>query len=230
MLFNDLLFLFFPEVCAACHQALMKGERSVCMSCRYHLPKTDFHKNPENPMAKNFWGRIPLETAVACYYFNKGEKVQSMLHALKYKGLEELGREIGKLYGQELKDSNSLRPVDLVCPVPLHPKKLRKRGYNQSASFAEGIASGLGTEYSYQVLKRQINTSTQTRKNKTARWQNVKDVFCLDSKTEAGTLQNKHILIVDDVVTTGATLEAAAKTLLSIQDTKISLAAMAYAT
>jgi predicted amidophosphoribosyltransferase len=118
----------------------------------------------------------------------------------------------------------------LVCPVPLHPKKYRKRGYNQSACFAEGIAIGLGTLYSDQVLKRQINTATQTRKNKTARWQNVKDVFCLDSNLEASSLSNKHILLVDDVVTTGATLEAAANALLSIQNTKISLAAMAYAT
>lgn len=226
---KDLLFLFYPEVCAACHQALIEGERSVCLSCRYHLPKTDFHKNPANPMARNFWGRIPLETAVACYYFNKGEKVQAMLHALKYKGREELGREIGNMYGQDLLASGTLHPIDIVCPVPLHPKKLRKRGYNQSACFAEGLAAGLGADFKADLIKRKVNTHTQTRKTKAARWNNVKDVFEITTEQSFAALANKHILLVDDVVTTGATLEAAAKALLSCSDLKISLAAMAYA-
>ncbi len=226
---KDLLFLFYPEVCAACHQALVKGELSVCISCRYHLPKTDFHENPENPMAKTFWGRIPFETAVACYYFNKGEKVQAMLHALKYKGMEALGREVGEMYGQDLLAAGALPPIDMVCPVPLHPKKLRKRGYNQSACFAEGLAAGLGTDFKADLLKREVNTDTQTRKTRSARWKNVKDVFVLAPEHRSSVHTNKHILVVDDVVTTGATLEAAAKAILTCGDIKISLAAMAYA-
>ncbi len=230
MLLQDLLYLFYPEVCAACHQALIKGERCVCLSCRYKLPKTDFHCNPENPMAKSFWGRLPLETAVACYYFNKGEKVQSMLHALKYKGREDLGREIGKMYGNDLRESGQLKPVDFIVPVPLHPKKLRKRGYNQSACFAEGLAEGLGVAYSDRILKRTVNTATQTRKSKLARWKNVKDVFCVDPTVLEGQLDNTHVLLVDDVVTTGATLEAAARVLLEKANLSISLGAMAFAT
>lgn len=173
-----------------------------------------------------FWGRVNIHSASAFYFFEKGGKVQNLMHQLKYRGKKEIGTLVGNWYGAELKNSELFNSVNLVVPVPLHPKKMKKRGYNQSESFAEGIAKAMEIQMDSTNFIRNIETETQTKKARYNRWQNVETVFEVKSPT---IFENKHILLVDDVVTTGATLEACAQKLLSIGGTKISIATIAYA-
>lgn len=224
---KDFFSLIFPQVCVSCGKALYKNEKSICMFCIYHLPKTNFHTDKVNPIAKIFWGRVPVVAASAYYSFAKGGNVQHLIHQLKYKGQKEVGVTIGKLYGQELKLIEEFRLADIIIPVPLHKKKQRKRGYNQSEYFAEGLSQGMNIKTDFKSLYRALASETQTRKSRFNRWKNVESVFQLRDKIS---LSGKHILLVDDVITTGATLEACAHTLLQIPDVTISIVTMAYAT
>lgn len=221
----DFISLIYPQLCHACEKPLYKNELLICTHCKYHLPKTRYHSDKDNPVAKLFWGKTPVENAAACYYFNKGSNVQRMIHHLKYGGRKEIGAEIGKWYGYDLKCSPFFSGVDMVIPVPLHPKKLKKRGYNQSEHFAMGLAEGLCKQVSTAHLVKKEYSETQTRKSTFQRWKNVETVFAVNNPQE---LSGKHILLVDDVVTTGSTLEACARKLLEIPDTKVSIAAIAY--
>ena len=223
---KDFFSLIFPQVCVACGNALYKNEKSICMFCIYHLPKTNFHTDKENPIAKIFWGRAPINAASAYYTFAKGGNVQHLIHQFKYKGQKEVGITIGKLYGEELKSNEYYKLIDVIIPVPLHKKKLRKRGYNQSEYFAEGLAQGMNVMTDCKSLYRALASETQTRKSRFNRWKNVESVFQLKDSTS---LIGKHILLVDDVITTGATLEACAHTLLKIPGVTISIVTMAYA-
>lgn len=179
-----------------------------------------------NPVAQIFWGRVPIFSAAAFYGFNKGGKVQRIIHQLKYKGNQAIGVTVGKLYGYELKESEHFNTVNTIIPVPLHPKRQRKRGYNQSDCFAEGLSESMKVEADCKTLFRAAESETQTKKSRFSRWQNVETIFQLRDMTA---LQGKHILLVDDVITTGATFEACAQTLLQVPDIKISIAAIAYA-
>ncbi len=223
---NDFISLIFPQVCVACGKSLYKNEQSICTYCVYHLPKTNFHLDNENPIAKIFWGRINIHSASAMYGFNKGGKVQHLIHQLKYKGQKEVGVAVGKIYGHELKQHENFKTVDTIIPVPLHPKKQKKRGYNQSESFAEGLAESMKVDADFNTLFRAYESETQTRKSRFSRWKNVETIFHLK---DPGKFKGKHILLVDDVITTGATLEACAQTLQRIPDIKISIATIAYA-
>jgi ComF family protein len=222
---NDFISLIFPEVCASCGNSLYKNEETICTWCVYHLPKTNFHLYNDNPIAKIFWGRINIHSAGAFYGFNKGGKVQHLIHQLKYKGRKEIGYTLGKLYGPDLKKAESFSTVNTVIPVPLHPKKIKKRGYNQSEAFASGLADSMAAEPDFSTLYRAKESESQTRKTRFNRWENVETIFRL---SDAEKLSGKHILLVDDVVTTGATLEACAQTLGQIPDVKISIATIAY--
>lgn len=223
---EDFLSLIFPQVCVACEGALYKHEKNLCTICQNQLPRTDFHLDKDNPVAKHFWGKVEIENASAFLYFEKGGRVQSLMHYFKYKNMPEVGAEIGELYGRDLKATKTFSDCDLIIPVPLHPSKLLSRGYNQSEFFATGLSSILGMPTDFINLYRAVKTSSQTKKKAYDRFKNMEDIFRLNTPKE---LENKHILLVDDVVTTGSTLEACANTILKIPGTKISIATMAYA-
>ncbi len=205
----------------------MKQEQIICNSCLYQLPYTNFHQLPNNPIEKIFWGRAIVEQAGAYLYFNKGNKVQNLMHRFKYKGVKDIGKYIGAAYGRELYKANYLSNADVLIPVPLYPEKQRKRGYNQSQCFAEGLSEGLGIKTESETLIRVKNSATQTQKNRFERWQNVEHIFEIANQAA---IQNKHIILVDDVITTGATVEACIATLKKTTPCKISFLALAYAT
>jgi ComF family protein len=222
---NDFISLIFPKVCVSCGKSLYKNENIICTFCSYHLPKTNFHTDNANPIAKIFWGRINIFSATAYYNFGKGGKVQHLIHQLKYRGQKNIGVAIGKFYGYDLRKSEYFNSVEMIIPVPLHPKKQKKRGYNQSEFFALGLAESMKTQTDFTTLYRAVESETQTKKSRFNRWKNVETIFQLK---ENHLLEGKHILLVDDVVTTGATLEACAQTLLQIQGVKVSIATIAY--
>lgn len=223
---NDFISLIYPQNCASCGNSLFKHEECLCTFCRYHLPKTNFHLQTGNPVEKLFWGRADIFSAAAYYAFGKGGKVQHLIHQLKYNGKKEIGFTVGKLYGYELKQSGKYESVDTIIPVPLHEKKKKKRGYNQSEYFAEGLSKSLNVAADTVSLLRVYESETQTKKSRFSRWQNVETIFQV---VEPKKLENKHILLVDDVVTTGSTLEACALTLLQIPNVKVSVATIAFA-
>ncbi|MGI8892227.1 MAG: ComF family protein [Bacteroidia bacterium] len=221
---KDLLSLIYPQVCVICPEDLYQGEKFICSKCRYQLPRTGFHQLSDNPVAKHFWGRIPVEGATSYFYFNKGLKVQELIHQVKYRGKKELGVYLGDMFGSELKLSPFAQKIDLVIPVPLHEQKQKKRGFNQSYYIAKGIADALSAKCVPDLIRRSVATDTQTRKSRIKRWENVEDKFVA---THSDQLQNKHVLLVDDVVTTGSTLEACARAILEVQGTKVSIATLA---
>lgn len=223
---NDLFALFFPNLCQGCGQPLIRGEDVICNLCHFHLPKTYFHNDPDNILNKVFWGRTTLESAAAYLYFSKGSQVQHLLHLLKYKGKQEIGYRLGVWYGIELRQAGVFRDADLIVPVPLHPSKLRRRGYNQSQAFAEGLVSVMKAKLETGCLYRKADTKTQTKRSRYSRWENVGGIFAVKHPEK---LQGRHILLADDVVTTGATLEACAQALLEVPGVKVSVATIAYA-
>jgi ComF family protein len=222
----DLINLFYPEVCSACNNALFKGEKTLCTNCLYHLPKTNFHLIAGNVVEKQFWGKVPLHSATSLYYFNKGERVQKLIHRLKYHGDKDVGTLTGRILGLELKICERFATVDTVIPVPLHSSKKRLRGFNQSDFFAEGLADSMGVKHVPDYLVRKKATSTQTRKSRFSRFENVDRVF---SVNEVYKPDAQHFLLVDDVITTGSTMTACAEALLRWENCKVSIATIAYA-
>jgi ComF family protein len=222
---RDFTGLFFPGYCAACENALYKNETILCLKCFAALPRTGFHQNPDNEVARIFWGRIPVRHATALMYFIKGSHYQHILHELKYNGRKEVGTEMGRLFGIELKNS-PFSDADLIHPVPLHPAKQRQRGYNQSEIIARGMADILRLPVETAVIRRMEDTRSQTHKSRYERWENVGQVFrCEDPDP----VRNKHVILVDDVITTGATIEAVASSILAVEGVTVSIASLAFA-
>ena len=222
----NLLELLFPTLCVTCGNRLVTQEKFLCIDCWHDLPVTNFHFDTENKVARLFWGRVKLENATAFFAYNKGSNYQHLIHFIKYKGLKELGFETGRRFGIALSASPDYNSVDFVVPVPLHPKKQKQRGYNQSQWIACGISESLQKPVSLDNLKRNLHTSTQTRKNRYERWENVENIFEVTRPEE---FKGKHILLIDDVVTTGSTLESCAFQLLQIENVKVSIATLAFA-
>jgi len=221
---NDFISLIYPEVCVICGNNLWRHEQTICHSCEFHLPKTNFHLEKDNPIFRLFWGRANVESAAAFFYFNKGNTVQHLIHALKYKGRKDIGVELGIRYGRLLESSYLFQDIACIIPVPLHEKKMAQRGYNQSEQFAIGLAATMKTATISTDLVRKISTETQTKKNRYKRWQNVSEKFMIKNPDK---FLGRHILLVDDVITTGATLEACIQALSSIPGIQISIAAIA---
>lgn len=220
----NLLNLFFPKVCLACDEHLGDNETYVCTTCRHEFPVTDFHTKPDNAVAKRLYGRVNFCNATSLLWFHKKGKVQHMIHNLKYKGYDEVGLFLGQWLGAELKNTNLYNDIDVVIPVPLHKSRLRKRGYNQVDKFGKEIAKALNTVYNDDVLIKTKATTTQVFKDRLKRLTTHNSDFSIVEKTS---LKGKHILLVDDIITTGATLEACSNALLAIDDIKISIATMA---
>ena len=221
---SDFLYLFFPNCCRGCEESLVKGEKIICTRCMLDLPKSNYHRERENPFYLKFQGRLPVMFVMTFFKFVKSGKVQHLLHSLKYKNHPEIGVELGRVYAADLISENYKDKFDVIVPVPLHPSKKRKRGYNQSEEFGKGLAEILEIPCTEKFLKRIKSTATQTRKSRLNRWENVSDVFEVAEKDE---LQGKRILLVDDVVTTGATLEACGMKLLAAGCAEISIACIA---
>ena len=222
----DFVSLLFPELCAACHESLITKEHLICTKCRFDLPFTNFHLQADNIVARQFWGKMPVEAAYALYYFTKGGKIQNLMHQFKYKGVKEIGNLLGEIAGAQLITSEPFKNIDLIVPVPLHKKRLRERGYNQSLCFAEGLATKLNATVEDNNLVRTVATKTQTHKSRFARFENMQEVFIVKDPER---LKNKHVLLVDDIVTTGSTLEACGVQLLKAEGVKLSIATIAYA-
>lgn len=224
-MFADFFNLIFPKLCAACGNTLFKQEYIICTFCQFNLPKTNFHLHQDNDVCRIFWGRIQIEMAAAFYKFSKKSKVQHLLYQLKYKGNKEVGELVGALYGYELKKAPLYEGIDVIIPVPLHPKKKKIRGYNQSECIAKGLSKTMNVELDTTSVYRKVYTQTQTKKTRYDRWENVNSIFGINHPEK---LKNKKVLIVDDVITTGATIEACATDLKAL-GCKIYVAVLASA-
>jgi len=225
-MFKNIINLFFPPVCAGCHSFLISNENVICTQCRHNIPLTNHHLNPENEAFKKFYGRIPVEYTSALLYFNKKGIVQELIHNLKYKGQEQIGTVLGEWYAEDLKNATILQSADEIIPVPLHKRKLRERGYNQVTNFGLSLSNGLKIAYNPNLLVRNIYSKTQSKKNLLNRSDGIDTIFDV-SFTEKD--HNKHFLLIDDVMTTGSTLEACSHALLKIPGAKISIVCMAMA-
>ncbi len=217
--------MLLPKVCFGCNAHLYRGEHQLCTVCRNDIPFTEYSFNVENPVDRIFYGRIAVKKASSFLFYRENSIVQRLIHHLKYKNQEQLGIFLGDWYGQLLKEDLALKQkIDFVIPVPLHRKKLKKRGYNQVAAFAQKLALHLDANYRSDVLVKTANTKTQTKKSRIGRWQSNKDLYVL-ANTEK--IKGKNILLVDDVITTGATMEICANTLLQVPEVTIYIASMA---
>ena len=225
-IFNSTLHLFYPHVCTGCGSDLLQEDNLLCLKCIHDLPHTDFADLTNNPVEKYFWGRIPLTAAYSQFYFSKEFLMQHLIHQLKYKGDTKIGFYLGEIMGTTLLQSNRFAAIDALIPLPLFADKEHKRGYNQATVICNGISSVMNIPVLSSAVIRQYATETQTRKHRTERWENVKSSFKVAKSVE---LSGKHLLLVDDVVTTGATLEACGNVILSATDAKLSIATLAYA-
>ncbi len=223
-MFHDFLDLLYPRMCYGCEMALTSNEKILCTTCLHGLPLADHHLQTDNPVEKIFYGRIPVENATSLLLFEKKGVTQKLIHNLKYRGHQEIGNFLGTWLGAELKELPAWKEITMVIPVPLHKQKLKKRGFNQVAQFGMEIAKALKIPYRDDVLLKISASQTQTLKKRFARWGTFKETFILENKNA---LKDAHVLLVDDLVTTGATLEACAHKILTVPGIKISVATMA---
>jgi len=223
---SSTLHLFYPHVCTGCGSDLVREDNLLCLHCIHALPHTNFAFLANNPIEKHFWGRLPLTAGHSEFYFSKEFLIQHLIHQLKYKGDTQIGFYLGELMGRSLINSNRFNDIDALIPLPLYADKEHKRGYNQAAVICNGMSSVMNIPVLTAAVIRSYATETQTRKHRTERWENVSGSFKI---AEPGELKNKHLLLVDDVITTGATLEACGATILEQQNIKLSIATLAYA-
>ncbi len=223
---NDFVTLFFPRLCFACGNSLLRHEEILCTNCSIGLPETGFHLYYDNPVMNQFLGKIDFKSAASYYYFSKGGKIQHLVHQFKYGGFKKIGEYLGRQYGLKLIESPLFSSIDYIVPIPLHPKKEQLRGYNQAEVFAKGLAESMHIPINTTTLIRKYASETQTHKSRFGRWENVMEIFEIE---DSNLLQNKSILLVDDVITTGSTMEAAGHVLMQIPNIRISACSLACA-
>jgi ComF family protein len=223
---HDFSHLFFPHTCAGCGSDLLKEGQTICLRCHANLPETGFFALAGNPIEKIFYGRLEINQAAAGYYFTKNSVLQRLIHQLKYNGNQEAGRQLGQWMGVQMKNSNRFTGIDALIPLPLFPDKEKKRGYNQATVLCEGIADIINVSVLKDIVLRKRYTDTQTRKGRSERWANVEGSFDICDPSQ---LENKKLLLIDDVITTGATMEACGHTIKQIEKTELSIATLAWA-
>ncbi len=218
--------LLFPRSCVVCGGCLVRGEEYVCTVCNSRMPRTNYHLLPDNEIEKRFWGKSRVERATSYFFYTKGSDYRHILYQLKYKGSKEIGEVMGRYMAKELLSSGFFQGIDFIVPVPLHPKKKKSRGYNQSEWIALGISHVTGIPVDTETLIRVVANNTQTRKSVFERWENVQHVFQVVCPEN---IKGKHVLIVDDVLTTGATILSCATALTKSTNVKVSIIALAVA-
>ncbi|QBQ42835.1 ComF family protein [Sphingobacterium psychroaquaticum] len=223
---KSFLAILFPPLCIACEDVLLYQERLLCITCLFHLPVNDHYLFQENEITRRLLGKMELHSGMAYFSFAKSSFVQEIVHKMKYRGRQDIGLHFGQLIGKQLQQSTSLPPLDLIVPIPLHRKKMKARGYNQSDALADGIAKVLSVDVDKHLLERVRNSPSQTKMKRIDRDENVEGAFICRSTNK---LTGKHILLVDDVVTTGATIAAAAQAIQDVADCKLSVAVLAQA-
>ena len=224
--FLSFLHLFFSRQCAVCGTPLQEGEEAICLKCNMNLPRTDYHLRTDNPVERMFWGKLPLERATSYFFYHKGSDFRRILHQLKYGGRKDLGETMWRFMAVELTVSGFFHSVDVIVPIPLHPRKQRMRGYNQSECIAKGVAAVTGIPLDAASVMRRKHTETQTSKSAYERWENVDGIFHLRHPER---FVGKHILLVDDVLTTGATTTACADVFRDVEGVRISVLTLAVA-
>lgn len=218
--------LLYPELCVACGGDLPSSITCFCFRCRAKLAPADMHLVQDNEFVTRLWGRLNIESGASAYYFTRNSPIRMAIHHLKYKNKPDIGVMIGREFGRKLKNAPCYKTIDCIIPVPLHPKKERLRGYNQSGVFAQGLSEAMEVPMLSKVLVRRSNTETQTNKKRMERFSNVGEVFAVEKPQS---IEGKHLLLVDDVLTTGATLEVCGLALLEVKDVKLSCATIAIA-
>ena len=218
--------IFFPPTCVICGEELVLHEKIVCAGCLHTLPLTRFSDYKDNDLTRVFEGLIKLEYGMSLFYYKKEGSISHLIHSLKYKGTQAVGEWAGNRLGEMMKNKPEFREIDLVLPVPLHPKKKRKRGYNQLTKFGKALAGHLDVPYREEILLKKLHTDSQTKKNRAERFSKAQGSFYVNPEY-ADVLRGKHILLIDDVVTTGATLESCGSELLKIEGTALSVATIA---
>ncbi len=225
-LLDDFLSLLFPRLCYGCGNHLVRNENLICTECYVAIPRTNYHTFKDNPVEQLFWGRCLIQRGAAFSFYNKGSRIRRLIHNLKYKGVKEVGPELGRIYGRSLKGSEFMSAIDIIIPVPLHQSKIKMRGFNQSELICMGLSESTGVPFDIVSLARVTGSSTQTKKSRYDRWTNVEGIFHI---TDPELIKGKHILLVDDVITTGSTIESCSSELLKVEGVRVSVAALAYA-
>lgn len=223
---RDFLHLFFPEACAGCAHTLLYQEELLCTGCLFHLPRTDFHLDKDNETARQLWGKLEYRFAVSMLKLSKDSITERLIHQLKYGNKPQVGAYLGRMYAGTLQNSGLLKEIDFIVPIPLHSSKLKKRGYNQSFYFAQGLSEVLSIPCDPLNLVRVRSSVSQTQKSRVDRYDNVEDVFACTNHEK---FEGKHILLVDDVLTTGATIASAGNMLIRASQCQISVATIARA-
>lgn len=220
---NEMAALFYPHACVICADELLEKEEGVCLECLHKLPRTGDYLERDNAVEKLMAARVPFDRVASYCIYSKGGMLPPLIHHLKYHGRKEIGMLLGRLFGRDLLGSEFLKPVDLIVPVPLHPRKEKARGYNQAEMIAMGLSEATSLPVSTGNLIRVISNPTQTKRTKTQRWENVRGIF---SVLDRSRFSGRHLLLVDDVITTGSTIEACGAALQECEETRISIATL----
>jgi len=223
--FHNFLHLFFPHVCEGCGTDILDNDTLLCAACHAKLPETNFLEHSNNLVEQKFYGQLKVEAAGAAFYFTKEGLLQHLIKQLKYHNNKQIGFYLGRQLGNFLLQTDRFNDVDVIIPLPLNPRKEKRRGYNQAAVIADGISSIWQKPVNTKAVERKVFTETQTHKDRISRWQSMRNVFAV---TNANELAGKNILLIDDIITTGATLEACGEKILEAPNTKLFIATVAF--